>query len=118
MGEVTEVEMIRVGEMECIVETTWMGGDWIRTSEMRFGLKVRTVVTCSMGGDATLNVTTGFGRGAENFVSSGALFIATSLVSSSSGSQKKESSETCFRHGDTGDEVNFEGDEIFIGTTS
>ncbi len=36
MGEVTEVEMIGVGERECIVETTWMGGDWIRDSMMQF----------------------------------------------------------------------------------
>ncbi len=57
-----------------------------------------------MGGEGTLIVMIGSGISAMNFSNSGAFFIAISFISS--GSQKKENSETCFRNGDV---------ETFVG---
>ncbi len=81
----------------------------------------------------------GFSFGVENVVTSGMLFVVTSLdflgvqkketsddwfgngddgdevisfISSASGSQKKERSETSFVHGITGDETSFVGEVI------
>ncbi len=95
VGEVTEVEMIGVGEMECIVETTWMGGDWIRDSMMRFGVTTCIEVTFWTGGEGTLYVMIGFGFSVVNFAISGAFFVVVSFASS--GSQKKENSDFGFR---------------------
>ncbi len=92
-----------------------------------------------MGGKGTLIVMIGFGISAKNFATSGALFVATSFISSgcqkkvnsdsqfgsgeevisfissASGSQKKENSEMGFGHGITGDVTIFVGDSmIFI----
>ncbi len=46
VGEVIEVVTIGKGETGCVVARLWMGDNEIRASEMRFGLKARTVVTC------------------------------------------------------------------------
>ncbi len=70
-----------------------------------------------MGGDATLNVTIGFGTGAENFLNSGAFFIAISFISS--GTQKKENSESDFGRRDDRDGVTFDGEAIsFMSSAS
>ncbi len=45
-GVVIVVSMIGIGETGLNVVTLWMGDDVIRASEMRFGLKACTVVTC------------------------------------------------------------------------
>ncbi len=59
----------------------------------------------------------GFGFSAENFLTLGALFVATSFVSS--GSQKKENSDSSFRSGDVGEVVTFDGDAIsFVSSAS
>ncbi len=78
-----------------------MGGDEIRTSEMMFGMVACTDETFWTGAVGTLQETIGFGMGTENFATSGALFVATSFTSS--GTQKKENSETRFRIGDVDD---------------
>ncbi len=59
-----------------------------------------------------------FGAGAGIFMISVVPFVTTSSDSSASGSQKNENSEMGFGREFTVDEVNFEGDEIFIETTS
>ncbi len=46
VGIVIEVETIGVGEMGLNVETFWTGGDGIRVSVMRFGMKAHTADTC------------------------------------------------------------------------
>ncbi len=45
-GVVIVVEMIGEGETGLNVATLWMGGDEIRASVMRFGVKTRTVEMC------------------------------------------------------------------------
>ncbi len=44
-GVLIVVVMIGVGEMGRIVETSWIGGDVIRASEMRFGATACIVET-------------------------------------------------------------------------
>ncbi len=46
IGKVIEVVMIRVGEMGLNVVTFWMGGDAIRVSMMRFGVKAFIEEAC------------------------------------------------------------------------
>ncbi len=72
-----------------------MGGETIWVSEMRFGVKACTVEMCWIGGVGTLYVTIGFGTGAENFVTSGTLFV--SISSASSGGPEKGKVGFCLR---------------------
>ncbi len=80
-----------------------MGSEGIRVSAMNIGVKAHTGVTCWMGTIGTLHVMIGFGISAENFLTGGALFVATSF--DSSGSQKKENLEDGFGCRDVGDVV-------------
>ncbi len=59
----------------------------------------------------------GFGVGVENFSTGGTFFISTSFVSS--GSQKKENSDSDFRRRDDGNGVTFVGEAIsFVSSVS
>ncbi len=144
IGEVIEVAMIGVGEMGFNVVTCCMGDEGIRTSVMKFGAKACTGMTRWMGGEGILYVMIFFGTSAENFSTSVALFVVTSLaslgvqkkvssesdfgcrdvkdevisfVSSASESQKKEISETGFMRGVAGDEMTLLGGPIQSFTT-
>ncbi len=70
-----------------------------------------------MGGEGILYVTIGIGMGAVNFVTSGALFVATSLASSDS--QKKDNSNSGFRCRDADEVETFDGEAFsFIFSAS
>ncbi len=70
-----------------------------------------------MGGEGTLHVMIGIGTGAENFATSGALFVASSFASS--GVQKKERSDSVFESGDVNDVVIFDGKAFsFVSSAS
>ncbi len=73
-----------------------MGGEGIRVSVMRFGMMVSIVETLWMGGEGTLIMMIGSGFSVVNFATGGSFSVVTSFDSSASGSQKNESSETCF----------------------
>ncbi len=99
--------MIGFGVKARTVVRLWTGDDVTQVSVMRLGMKARTEETCWAGGEGTLNVMIGFGIGAENFATWGALFVATSF--DSSGSQKEKYSEdSSFGSGDVGDVVTFD----------
>ncbi len=74
---------------------------------MGFGMKACTGMTCWIGGIGTLIMMIGFGFSVVNF-STGALFVATSLVSL--GSQKKDNSDSGFRCRDADEVETFDGE--------
>ncbi len=84
---------------------------------MRFGVKAFIEETRWTGAVRTLHEMIGFGTGAVNFSTSGAVFVATSFVSS--GSQKKENSDSSFGRGDDGDALIFIGEAtLFMSSVS
>ncbi len=108
--------MIGVGETGFHVVTCWMGGETICVSVMRFGVKACIDKTFWMGGEGTLHATIGIGTGAVNFATSGTFFVAISLASS--GSQRKESSESDFRCGDAVEVETFDGEAISFDSSA
>ncbi len=120
-GEVIAVVMIGFDfgegevEMEVNEATFWIGGNEIRPSEMRFGAKACTVEMCWIRGVGTSHVMIGMGTGAVNFSTSGALFVATSFISS--GSQKKENSDFGFRC-DANEVETFDGEAFSLESSA
>ncbi len=95
-----------------------MGAVVIDASEIGIGVLVHTRETSLIGTERIEISETGIRTNVENFLTSHALFEATSFISSASGSQKKKNSEMGFGCESTGDIAIFNGDEIFIGMTS
>ncbi len=94
-----------------------MGGEGIHASLMRFGVKACIDETFWTEGEGTLHVMICFRISGENFSISGTFFIATSLVSS--GSQKKDTSDSGFRGRDADEVETFDGEAFsFMSSVS
>ncbi len=93
-----------------------MGGEAIRTSVMRFVVKVCIEETLWTGGEGILYVMIGIGTGAMNFSTGGSFFAVTSFVSS--GSQKKVYSEDRFGSGDVREVVTFDRKAISFDSSA
>ncbi len=85
-----------------------MGSEGIQVSAMSIRVRASIVETRWIGTVETCEMEIRCGTGAVNSATSGALFVATSF--DSSGSQKKEYSDSDFGCRDVGDVVTFIGD--------
>ncbi len=109
-GIVTVVLMIRFGKKGCTVVRFWVGVDEIWVSMMRLGMKARTGETCWTGGKG-IQVSVIFSDVKEQQITS---FGTLSASFCSSGTQKKEYSDSVFRCKDAIDAVTFNEEAILF----